>query len=401
MHRLLLSDVMLRTATACLLGLLISLCSHAEITRIQASSAPTTQQHMAQSPQLPPIVPSIQVPANSWALLSYNSGQILASHDANEQLPPASLTKLMTAYVTLQAVKQGRIHLDDIVTVSTKAARTGGSRMFLKVGEKVSVENLLKGMIIESGNDAAVALAEHVAGNESAFAHLMNHTALRLGMTHSHFENANGLPAENQYTSAHDMALLARALIAHFPEEYRWYSQTSFTWNGITQHSRNILMRRNPNVDGLKTGYTKAAQYCLVASQHDGSDRMIAVVMGAKSPQVRADAAQKLLTFGLRFFKNHALYQANQTIESVDIANGKQSSLQVGVGQTMIVTTPTGHYNQLQAQAQVAKNLKAPIKAGQQVGTVTVSLDQKPIKTIPLIAMESVAQGSWWHRIFN
>ena len=392
-----------RIPLICLLSLFIPICSQAELTHVKADATPTipTRQHTLQRPQLPPVIPSIQVPADSWALLSYNSGQMLASHDANEELPPASLTKLMTAYVVLQATEQNRIHLDDIVTISTKAAKTGGSRMFLKVGEKVSVENLLKGMIIESGNDAAVALAEHVAGNEAAFAHLMNHTALQLGMTHSHFENANGLPAKNQYTSAHDMAILARTLIAHFPKEYRWYSQTSFTWNGITQHSRNILIRRNPNVDGLKTGYTKAAQYCLVASQHDGKARMIAVVMDTKSPQVRADAAQKLLTFGLRFFKNHTLYQTHQIIQSVTIANGKQSTLKVGPGSPVIVTTPMGHYDQLQAQAQVMKNLHAPIKAGQRVGIITVSVNHKPIKTVPLIALEAVDKGSWWHRIFN
>ena len=333
--------------------------------------------------------------------MSSESGQVLASHDANATQPPASLTKLMTAYVVLQAIHAGHIHLQDIVRISTKAAKTGGSRMFLKIGEKVSVENLLKGMIIESGNDAAVALAEHVAGTEAAFAHMMNHSAKQLGMTHSHFINPNGLPAEDQYSSAHDMAVLARAIITHFPKAYRLYSVESFTWNGITQHSRNILMRRNPQVDGLKTGYTKAAKYCLVASQHDNNQRMIAVVMGVSSPQVRADAAQKLLTFGLRFYRDYTLYQANKPIESVKLKGGKQNTIPIGTAQNVTVTLPRGHYQNLKAAAHVNKNLKAPIKQSTVIGQLVVTLKNKTIQTVPLIALTSVAKGSWYHRIVN
>lgn len=387
----------------------LTLCTATSAATIDiAPQQPTAQaaQHTISQAPLPrptiaaPLPPKIVINAKSWVLLDYQTGKVLSQHNDQQRLPPASLTKLMTAYVVLQALHNGTTHLTDKVLISPKAAKTGGSRMFIRAGKKISVENLMKGMIIASGNDATVALAQHIAGSESAFAHMMNQVAAQLDMDNSHFVNPNGLPAKDQYVSAQDMATLSRALISHFPKAYHWYSQKSFTWSGIKQHSRNRLLWTNPNVDGLKTGYTKAAKYCLVASAKQGQMRLIGVILGAPSAKARAAEMQTLLTYGFRFYQNKTLYHANQTVQAIDVANGAQKTVNAIVTKSITVTIPRGHERQLTARLTV-KPLTAPIKKDQVIGQLHIAFNGKPILTQNIIAQNAVAKASLWQKVKN
>ncbi len=346
-----------------------------------------------------PAAPTIA--ASGYILMNYDSGKVLAENNADVKLAPASLTKIMSVYVVFREISNGHLHLDDLVTISQKAWETPGSRMFVEVGNQVKVEDLLKGVIIQSGNDASVALAEHIAGDESTFADMMNQHAARLGMKNSHFEDSNGLPIENHYTTARDLAILTQALIKEFPDYYRWFSQKEFTFNNIVQHNRNQLLSRDETVDGVKTGFTDAAGYCLVASALRNDMRLISVVMGASSPNARANENQNLLNYGFRFFEAHKLYQGKTALTEARIWKGDTKNIQLGLAEDFYVSIPRRHYNDLKAVLTIDKKITAPIKEGTKLGTVNVTLKDELVGSKDLIALKSVEQGNIIQRIYD
>jgi D-alanyl-D-alanine carboxypeptidase (penicillin-binding protein 5/6) len=293
------------------------------------------------------------------------------------------------------------LHLDDVATISQKAWETSGSRMFLEVNAQVKVEELLKGVIIQSGNDASVALAEHVAGNELTFADMMNQHAKRLGMMNSHFNNSDGLPSPDHYTTAQDLAILTTALIKEFPDYYRWFSQKEFTYNNIVQHNRNKLLSRDESVDGVKTGFTDDAGYCLVASALRENMRLISVVMGAKSANARANENQNLLNYGFRFFESHRLYEAQKTLSDARVWKGNEQTLALGVFEDMYVTIPRRHNNDLKAEINVDKKIIAPIKIGQKLGSITVKIKNDIIVEKELVALTAIEQGNIARRLYD
>ncbi len=352
---------------------------------------------LAQAEALMPSPPKLA--AKSYVLMDFHSGQFLVSKNPDQRMDPASLTKIMTAYVVFNELKNGNIGLDDKVHISEKAWRTEGSRMFVEVDTEVPVRELLKGMVIQSGNDASVALAEHVAGSEEAFSSLMNKHAERLGMKNTHFVNATGLPHENHYTTARDLALLAQALIRDFPEFYKLNSRKEYRYNGITQYNRNKLLWRDPHVDGVKTGHTKAAGYCLVASAKKDDMRLISVVMNTTSEKARAAESQKLLKYGFRFFSTHRLYEANTPLTRLPIWKGERSELPVGLSEPLYVTIPRGQYDNLKATMNVEETIVAPVEKGQEFGTVDISLEGKPVTQRPLISLESIPEGGVFTRL--
>ncbi|MDE2248041.1 MAG: D-alanyl-D-alanine carboxypeptidase [Xanthomonadaceae bacterium] len=372
---------------------------------------------VAQTPPRPsavprPVVPAMPVPpapdvdGQSWVLMDYTTGQILASKNPDARRAPASLTKVMTDYVVSAEIAAGRIHPDDMVTISEHAWRAGGagtdgSTSFLKLGSQVKLEDLLKGMIVQSGNDAAIALAEHTAGTEQAFAGLMNAYAKQLGMTDTHYSDASGYPVPDHYSSARDIAILTRALIRNFPDDYAVSKIKQITLNGITQPNRNTLLWRDPSVDGVTTGYTAAAGYCMDASAQRGNQRMIAVVMGASSEQARADSAIALLNYGFRFYETHKLYDASKPLATPRLWKGESDQLPIGVAADVMVTVKTGQYDQLKASMDIPATLIAPFKKGQQVGTLRVTLDGQPIQTVPLIALNDAPQGGFFSRLWD
>lgn len=353
----------------------------------------------AAAPTLTPVAPNVD--AKAYLLMDTYSGHILASHNIDERLAPASLTKMMTSYVISQALKEGRIHLDDPVTISESAWKTGGSKMFVKVGDKVPVRDLMQGIIVDSGNDACVAMAEYIAGSQESFVSLMNQEAAHLGMTQTHFVDVDGLPDPNHYSSARDMAILARALILDFPEDYKWYSQKWFTYNGIRQANRNRLLWRDPNVDGIKTGHTSEAGYCLAASGHKDNMRLISIVMGAPSDEMRAQDSQKLLTYGFRFFQSVKLYNANTPLTTARIWFGDRSRVSVGVARDLYATVPVGRNSGMKNKLTFTPNLSAPIKKGEKVGEIEVVLNDKTIAQAPLIALEEVSKGGVWRKLID
>lgn len=346
-----------------------------------------------------PAPPSFDV--HSYYLMDYNTGKVLAKYNANHHWEPASLTKIMTVYVIATELHQGKIKLSDMVPISKDAWQTGGSRMFVEVGSKVSVENLLKGVIIQSGNDAAVALAEYVAGTTDAFASLMNMQAQRLGMKNTHFANVDGLPHPDHYTTAHDLAILTRALIHNYPDIYKIFDDHEFTWNKITQHNRNKLLYRDPSVDGVKTGYTQAAGYCLVASAKRDGMRLISVVMGAPHESGRSRDSQALLNWGFRFFETRKLYGAREPVSTVHVWKGAKETAQLGLTKALYVTVPRGQSKKLKASMKLDPRIIAPVAAGQQHGTLTVTLDGKQIAKRPLIALNAVPEGGIYRRMVD
>ena len=350
-------------------------------------SATTAQAAPSIIPQPPKLA------ATGYVLMDYQSGQIVADSNANERLEPASLTKMMTAYVVSHELNSGHISLEDQVRVSEKAWRMPGSRMFIEVGTEVSVRELLKGLIIQSGNDASVALAEHVAGSEDSFVPLMNAHAERLSLSGTHFANSTGLPHPEHYTTARDMALLAAAIIRDFPDHYEWYSEKSYTYNNITQGNRNLLLFRDESVDGLKTGHTEAAGFCLVASAERDKMRLISVVMGTKSEKARAQESQKLLNYGFRFYETHLLYSAGQELKEMRIWKGEAESLKLGLSDELYVTVPRGQYKSLNASLNVDKTIIAPASRGQTFGTVNIHLDDELLAERPLVALQDVPKG--------
>lgn len=351
----------------------------------------------AQQPIPVPAPPALAAP--SFILMDFHSGRVIADKQPDARMEPASLTKMMTAYVVFNELKAGNISLQDEVTISEKAWRAPGSRMFIEVGDKVSVENLLMGLIIQSGNDASIALAEHVAGTEATFAQVMNQYAVALGMDGSNFVNATGLPHPDHYSSARDIATLSRAVIANFPEYYQWYSQKEFTFNGIRQTNRNLLLWRDPSVDGLKTGHTDAAGYCLATSAQRDGQRLIAVVMGAKSEKARADHNQSLLNYGFRFFATHHLYEAGQAITQPRVWKGETENLPLGLEQDLYVTIPRRQYDNLEAKMELPPTITAPIRQGTVQGTLRVRLDGVVVAEQPLVALQSVEEAGFFGRM--
>ncbi|WP_288479214.1 D-alanyl-D-alanine carboxypeptidase family protein [uncultured Pseudomonas sp.] len=342
-----------------------------------------------------------QLAAKAWILMDANSGAVLTESNSDQRLPPASLTKLMTAYIATLEINRGRIKESDMVTVSEHAWRTGGSRMFIKVGTQVSVGDLLHGIIIQSGNDASVALAEHIAGSEDAFADMMNTTAQKLGMQNTHFMDATGLPDPNHYSSAHDMAILARAIINADAQHYAIYSQKEFFWNNIKQPNRNLLLWRDKTVDGLKTGHTDEAGYCLVASAVRDGMRLVAVVFGTNSEQARAAETQKLLTYGFRFFETQSFYKKGTELAKAPVWKGDSREVQAGLANDLTMTLPRGQAKKLHAEMVLNPQLIAPIAQGQVIGKVEVKLDDKVVHTADLVALQPVEEGGLFRRLWD
>ena len=347
-----------------------------------------------------PIPPSLA--AKSWLLLEMGSNQMLTSEKPDERLEPASLTKLMTAYLTFAAIHKKTIALEQAVPVSEKAWRTGGSKMFVRVDTQVPVEDLIKGMIIQSGNDACVTLAEAIAGSEENFAQMMNREAQRLGMKSSSFRNSTGLPDPEHYTTARDLSLLASALIRDFPEEYKkYYSMKEFTYNGITQPNRNRLLYIDPTVDGVKTGHTEAAGYCLISSALRDKRRLLSVVLGTVSDSARASESQKLLNWGFISYDAVSLYTKDQAVASLHVWKGAQKEVKAGFTSDLSIAVPKGYAEKVKSEFVAEPRLIAPIEAGQKLGMLKVTVDDKVYGEYPVTALENVPLGNIFTRIID
>jgi len=355
----------------------------------------------ALSPALAQKMPTPAPPiigAKSYILIDNNTGNELASLKPDTRLAPASLTKLMTAYAVFVALKEGQISLEDQVTVSEKAWRTPGSRMFIEVDTQVSVEELLLGMIVQSGNDASVALAEHVAGTESVFAQMMNQYAVALGMRSSQFQNSTGLPSENHYSTARDLATLAQAIINEFPIYYRWYSLKEYEYNGILQPNRNALLFRDDSVDGMKTGSTDEAGYCLVSSAERDGMRIISVVMGTASAKARIDGSHALLNYGFRFFETRLLYRASEKVADARIWKAQKETTELGVAADLYITIPRGSFDDVESVLHMPAIIEGPVAMGQPLANLEVTLNGDTLINEPLRALEENPAGSLWQR---
>jgi len=342
-----------------------------------------------------------EINASGYLLMEMHSGKVLVEKNADQRLEPASLTKIMTAHVVFEEIAKGKLKLSDMVHISEKAWKTEGSRMFVKVNSDVSVEDLLRGLIIQSGNDSAVALAEHIAGSEDAFAGLMNAHAAQLGMTSTNFVNSTGLPHPDHYTTPSDIVKVTAATIRDYPDFYPMYAEKQFTYNEIKQYNRNNLLWRNNAVDGVKTGHTEAAGFCLVSSAKYDQMRLIAVVMGTESAKARIKESQALLAFGSRFYETHRLYEAGQKLTENRVWFGDQKILALGIGEDVYVTIPRRDYDNLKPTLEVKAKLEAPINKGDSLGTVTVMLGNDVVTTRPLVALAQVEKGSLWRRFLD
>lgn len=349
-----------------------------------------------QQPSFTPSAPNLE--ATGYILMDSTSGRILAEKNSQNRLPPASLTKLMSMYIISSALKNGQIHMDDKVRISTKAWKTEGSRMFVKAGDEVPVRDLVQGIIVDSGNDATVAMAEYVAGSEEAFVALMNQQAEQLGMKSSHFMDSTGLPNPDHYSTAHDLAILTRAYIKNFPEDYSFYSEKWFTYNNIRQSNRNRLLWRYQYADGLKTGHTNEAGYCLVASAKKDGMRLVSIVLGEPTDQARTEDSIRLLTYGFRFFETHKLYSASAPVVKARVWQGQQSETPLGVTDDFYVTVPTGQFKKVQAAVQLTTPLKAPLVKGQPYGSININLNNQVIASQPLIALNNNPKGGMFRR---
>ena len=350
----------------------------------------------AQAPMPAPAPPIIG--AKSYLLIDAKTGTELASLDPDSPLAPASLTKIMTTYVVFEALRQGQVKLEDEVTISERAWRTPGSRMFVEVGKRVTIEELLLGLIVQSGNDAGVALAEHIAGTEGVFAQMMNQYAQQLGMHSSNFMNATGLPAEGHVTTARDLATLARAMIEEFPDYYAWHAEKEYTFNDIRQTNRNTLLWRDASVDGLKTGHTDDAGYCLVASAERDGMRIVSVVLGTSSEKARADGSQALLNYGFRFFETRLLYKAGEEVTTARVWKSANLTSSLGVLDDLYITVRRGSYDQLESTVDIPAIVEAPLAAGQQVAVLKIGLGGQQVLSTPLRALEDNPNGSLWQR---
>jgi D-alanyl-D-alanine carboxypeptidase (penicillin-binding protein 5/6) len=350
---------------------------------------------LADIPPPPPIA------AKAWLLYDFTSAQAIISANDDQRVEPASLTKLMTAYLAFSALKQKALTLDRVAPVSERAWKAAGSRMFIEPGKPVKVDELLRGMIVQSGNDACVALAEAVAGSEEVFAQMMNREAQRLGMKNTSFTNASGLPDPKHYSTAHDLGLLAAALIRDFPDYYPLYSQREYRYNNITQPNRNRLLWLDPNVDGMKTGYTENAGYCLIASSKRGTRRLLSVVLGANSDSGRAQESQKLLNYGFQFYDSVKLYDKGHAVSTLEVLKGSENRLKAGFLSDFYVSVPRGFADQLKADLVSMQPLVAPISVGQKVGTVKVTLQNKSLGEYPVVALENVAIAGFFGRTWD
>ena len=339
--------------------------------------------------------------AEAYVLMDADTGRVLVEHQADKRLAPASLTKMMTRYIVSEEVAQGRLSESDPVNISVKAWQKGGSKMFVREGTQVPLMDLLRGVIIQSGNDASIALAEHAAGSEEGFVDIMNQTADQMGMTNTQFRNATGWPAEGHYSSARDMAILARAVIQDHPEHYAIYKEKYFSYNGINQANRNRLLFRDETVDGLKTGHTEEAGYCLVASAVRRDMRLIAVVMGTDSDSARAAETQKLLAFGFRYYQTQPIYTAGEVLESTRVWAGRADQVALSVAEDIRLTIPRGAEKNLDAQLHIDQTIKAPIAQGQELGNLTIDLNGQRLVDLPLVAREAVEEAGFFARLID
>ena len=351
----------------------------------------------------PPIPAAPQLQATGYLLIDATNGEVLVEQNADQPLPPASLTKMMTAYIAEREIAEGRISFDDKVPVSIKAWKTGGSRMFIREGTEVRLEDLLRGIVIQSGNDASVAVAEYIAGSEDVFADVMNQTAVSLGMTNTQFKNSTGLPQEGHYTTANDLGILAARTIADFPETYAIYKEKNFTYNGIKQANRNSLLFRDPSVDGLKTGHTEEAGYCLVASAERDGFRLVSVVMGAASEKAREQETTKLLQYGFRYFIGQTVFAAGQPLpESArKVWFGESEMVELVPTEPLYVTLPLGRESAIQATLDAPDTLDAPLEAGAIVGNVKIMLGERILAESPVAAAEAVPEGGFFKRMID
>ena len=375
-----------------------------------AAFAQTPTPTPAPAPPPAPAAPMPEAPvptgAKAWVLMDFASGQVLAGENIDAPLDPASLTKVMTSYVVAAEMARGKVKGDDLVRISENAWKSGGagtdgSYSGFPVNQRAPLERMEKGMVIQSGNDAAIALAEHIAGTVDAFAALMNAHAARLGMENTHFTNPHGLPDENHYSTAYDLALLGRAMIRDFPEHYAYNKIKEFTVGEITQRNRNLLLWRDPSVDGIKTGHTSGAGYCLMTSAQRGDQRLVTVVLGSTGEKKRADDSQALLDWGFRFFESNELYAAGKPIARQKVWKGDADEVVLGLAQPLRVTTRRGKYDQLKPSMELPATLVAPIKKGQQVGKVKVMLDGKVVAERPLVALQAVEEGGFFKRLWD
>jgi D-alanyl-D-alanine carboxypeptidase (penicillin-binding protein 5/6) len=345
-----------------------------------------------------PIPPAPNLNAKAYVLMDFDSGMILASSNKDLTLPPASITKMMTAYIAFTELKEKNISLNEDVLVSKKAWKTGGSKMFIEVGKQIKFKDILQGVITVSGNDASVALAEHISGDENTFAIYMNQVAKNIGLINTNYTNSTGLPNDSLYTTAEDIALLSRSLISNFPNLYKLYSTKSFKFNDIKQYSRNKLLFIDDNVDGIKTGFTNAAGYCLASSAKRGNRRLIAVVMGAPTPDIRIQSSRTLLEYGFRFFETHKLFKKDTEISKARVYGGEKSEVKFGVDRDSSVTIPRRQKKNLKYQYVIDKQLTAPINENETIGFMHVKLNDEIVQTYKLTALESVNEGSLYRR---
>jgi D-alanyl-D-alanine carboxypeptidase (penicillin-binding protein 5/6) len=386
----------------------ISACANAAPAVTNPTSVfaqPTTPTLNAPSPSaanaavLNPVPPTLNV--NGYYLQDVYSGQVLASMNADQRMQPASLTKLMTLYITFEALQAGRIHMDDQVPISQNAWGTGGSRMFLKPGDRVPVSALIDGIIIDSGNDACVALAEFVGGTEDSFVSLMNEQAQLLSMKNTHYMDCTGLPDPQHFSTPHDMAILTRAIILNFPQYYPLFSQKTFSYNNISQPNRNRLLWRDPTVDGLKTGHTDEAGYCLIASAQRNGMRLVSVLMGAPSDENRAAYSENLLNYGYRFYETHKVYSAGMPIEQSPVYYGKVNTAPIGVNSDFYITVPNGQYQKIAMDLRLNTPLKAPLVRGEKVGDVIAMLNGKPVADVDAVVLQDVPKAGIFTRFID
>ena len=367
-----------------------------------AANPPSPVSVQSLTPQTPTTIPEApQLAASGYILIDGETGDVLAERNADQRLPPASLTKMMSSYLVVDEVERGRIAETNMVNISIKAWKMEGSRMFVKEGTQVSVIDLLRGEIIQSGNDATVALAEYVGGNEETFVAMMNKKAGEMGMTATHFQNASGLPSPEHYTTARDLSRLARAVIFDHPHHYPLYAEKYFKYNNVRQPNRNLLLYRDPTVDGLKTGHTDEAGFCLVSSAKRESTRLISVVLGTKSDEARANETQKLLEYGFRYFETVTLYKPHTMITKARVWQGKAPEVEMALANEVRLTIPRGRSGELRANVHLNEVIKAPIKSGEPLGSLTLELDGKVVSTQPLLAINSVEEANFFVRLWD
>jgi serine-type D-Ala-D-Ala carboxypeptidase (penicillin-binding protein 5/6) len=379
---------MLRSLLAC-----VSLAAFATVHCFAETSAP------AAAPTPIPTAP--QVDARAYIVVDYRTDKILAAKDAVARMEPASLTKLMTAYIVFQELAAGKLKLDEQVTVSEHAWRSEGSRTFIELGKPVSVEDLILGMIVQSGNDATIALAERIAGTEETFAQLMNANAKRLGMVGSHFENSSGLPSPQHYTTARDLSLLANAMIRDYPQYYKWFSVREFQHNGIKQQNRNGLLEKDPTVDGLKTGHTDSAGFCLVTSALRNGMRLVSVVMGSASMKARENASAALLNYGFTFYDTILAVKGGAVLATARVWKGQNASVDLDIKDDFYITVPRGQADAVKTATDVQPRLIAPLALDANLGTLRVFAGSETLATMPLHPLKSVAAGGWWRRLID